>query len=341
MTDELTMRVHGDASMPTLIYLPGMHGDWTLVSSFRAAIADRVRFVEFTYPRTTTWSLDDYARGIEGMLLERGIERGWLLGESFGSQPAWQVVKRFHERQAARYESRPTPNPSLEGSQRLDSLGHFPAWEGSQRSDALRQFPSWEGSGMGFSASKVGEPVGFQTQGLILAGGFVRHPVIWAVRLAGRVSSAIPMWFVKLFCVVYARYAKFRHKHAPETLASIGEFVANRTMEADRRAIVHRYTLIAENDLRPVARQTYFPVFYLAGLVDPLVPWCHVRWWLRRHCPGYRGGRTMCRADHNVLGTAPHKSAEQIHAWISNASLTHCDVELIDNPSRKAANRFS
>jgi hypothetical protein len=30
-----------------------------------------VRFCEITYPRTTAWSLDDYARGIEGMLLAR------------------------------------------------------------------------------------------------------------------------------------------------------------------------------------------------------------------------------------------------------------------------------
>jgi pimeloyl-ACP methyl ester carboxylesterase len=325
MIEGLKMRVHGDASLPTLVYLPGLHGDWTLVSSFRAAIAGRVRFAEFTYPRTTTWSLDDYARGIEGMLLAQGIERGWLLGESFGSQPAWQVVKRFRERQGAPHEAQPNPGPSQEGSQH---------WE--VRST---KFPSREGLGVGFPGH--GGSAGFQTQGLILAGGFVRHPVIWAVRMAGRVSGAIPMWVVKLFCVVYARYARFRHKHAPETLASIGEFVANRTMEADRQAIVHRYTLIAENDFRPVARQTHFPVFYLAGLVDPLVPWCHVRWWLRRNCPGYRGGRTMWRADHNVLGTAPQKSAEQIHAWISNARLTRHDVELIDNPSRKTANRFS
>jgi len=311
------MRVHGDASLPTLIYLPGMHGDWTLVSSFRAAIAGRVRFVEFTYPRTTTWSLNDYAGEIEGMLLAQGIERGWLLGESFGSQPAWQVVKRFLNRQSAQYESRPTPSHSQEGS---------------QRSDAFGQVPAREGLGVGFSGSKVGEPVGFQTQGLILAGGFVRHPVIWAVRMAGRVSSAIPMWCVKLFCVIYARYAKFRHKRATETLASIGEFVANRTMEADRQAVVRRYTLIVENDLGLVARQTSCPVFYLAGLVDPLVPWCYVRLWLRKNCPGYRGGKTMWRADHNVLGTAPQKSAEQILAWISDTHVAQRGVILASNP---------
>ena len=114
-------------------------------------------------------------------------------------------------------------------------------------------------------------------QGLILAGGFVRHPVNWAVRLAGQVSGAIPLRCVKLFCVIYARYARFRHKRAPETLASIGEFVANRTQESDRRAIVHRYAIIADNDLRSVARQFALPVYYLAGLVDPLVPWPFVR----------------------------------------------------------------
>src|SRR3989442_5059 len=249
MIDDLKMRVHGEASLPTLVYLPGMHGDWTLVSSFRAAIAGRVRFVEFTYPRTTTWSLDEYASGIEGMLLAKGIERGWLLGESFGSQPAWQMVGHFLNRQGAQYGSRPTPCPSLAGS------------EGS---DAFGQFPAREGLDVGFSRNKVGEPVGFQTQGLILAGGFVRHPVIWAVRMAGGVSSAIPMGCVKLFCVIYASYAKFRHKRAPETLASIAEFVANRTMEADRRGIVHRYRLISENDLRLIVRQTHCSGFYLA-----------------------------------------------------------------------------
>src|SRR5256714_5347420 len=94
MIEHLQIRIHGDTSLPTLVYLPGMHGDWTLVSSFRAAMAGRVRFVEFAYPRTVTWSLDDYAGAIEEALLANGIERGWLLGESFGSQPAWAIIAR-------------------------------------------------------------------------------------------------------------------------------------------------------------------------------------------------------------------------------------------------------
>jgi len=98
--------------------------------------------------------------------------------------------------------------------------------------------------------------------------------------------------------------------------------------------------LIAENDLRLVARQTHLPVFYLAGLVDPLVPWCYVRWWLRRNCPGYRGGKTMWRADHNVLGTAPQKSAEQVLAWISGTHVAQCNFRLASNPARGFTNRL-
>lgn len=268
MEECLQIRVHGDAALPTLVYLPGMHGDWTLVSSFRAAVAGRVRFVEFSYPRTTTWTLDELAAAIEGALLSRGIRRGWLLGESFGSTPAWQLIRREQASATAPAAAR------------------------------------------------------FHAIGLILAGGFVRHPVNWAVRMAGGFSGAMPMAWVRGFCRVYAAYARFRHKQAPETLASIGEFVANRTSEADRRAIVHRYDLIADNDLRPVARQFDRPVHYLAGLVDPLVPWCLVRRWLTRHCPGYRGGRTVWTADHNVLGTQPREAARQILHWMKGDAQT-------------------
>jgi pimeloyl-ACP methyl ester carboxylesterase len=94
MEEELQLRVHGDESLPTLIYLPGLHGDWTLIGAFRKAVAGKVRFVEMAYPRTLDWSLDDYAAAIESALAKQGIASGWLLGESFGSQPAWTLVAR-------------------------------------------------------------------------------------------------------------------------------------------------------------------------------------------------------------------------------------------------------
>jgi pimeloyl-ACP methyl ester carboxylesterase len=88
------VRVHGNAVLPTLIYLPGLHGDWTLVSSFRAAVEKRVRFVAFTYPRTLTASLDEHAAAILDKLAEHGIQKGWILAESFGSVLAWKVLEQ-------------------------------------------------------------------------------------------------------------------------------------------------------------------------------------------------------------------------------------------------------
>ena len=38
-----------DAALPALIYLPGLHSDWTRISGFRHALGGRVRLVEVPY----------------------------------------------------------------------------------------------------------------------------------------------------------------------------------------------------------------------------------------------------------------------------------------------------
>jgi len=252
MTEKLEMRIHGDASRPTLIYLPGLHGDWTIVGSFRRALGGRVRFVEVTYPRTLTWSLDDYANGIETALAERGILHGWLLGESFSSQVVWSLVAR----------------------------DRFPA------------------------------------QGVILAGGFVQHPMRWGVRLAERLCGGISLSLLTRILLGYAKFARVRFRHAPEILADLNEFIARRT-ELDRQAAVHRLRLIAQNDPRPIARRVRLPIYALSGLVDPVVPWCFVRPWLKQNCPNLREYRIIGRADHQVLGTGAQPAAELVLRWIS------------------------
>jgi pimeloyl-ACP methyl ester carboxylesterase len=248
---ELQLQIYGEATLPTLIYLPGLHGDWTLIGGFRHAIGDRVRFVELTYPRTLTWSLDDYAAAVETALAQNGVTSGWLLGESYGSQVLWTLVAR----------------------------GKFPAL------------------------------------GIILAGGFVKYPLhrqIWlAEKLAPRISAALFVWIV----FGYAKVARFRYRISPQTLATIDQFVARRT-ELDRRAAQHRLHLVAQNDPRPIARQIRLPVFSLSGFLDPIVPWPLVRRWLKKNCPALRDYKVILRADHNVLATAPRKSAEQILTWM-------------------------
>jgi pimeloyl-ACP methyl ester carboxylesterase len=241
------------ASVPTLIYLPGLHGDWTLISSFRQALAGRARFVEITYPRSLTWSLDDYARAIESELKRSGIEAGWLLAESYGSQVGWQLVGRGR----------------------------------------------------------------LQVAGLILAGGFVRHPATWGVRLASALLRKVSPPLMMRLLHVYSKVFQVRFRRAPEVIADMGAFLARRT-DLDRRAAKHRLDLIAANDPCSVARNCASPVYSLTGFFDAIVPWVPVRRWLRRNCPALRDQRIIWRADHTVLATAPQAAADQVAAWIKD-----------------------
>lgn len=255
---QIQIRVFGDAALPTLVYLPGLHGDWTLVTGFRLALANRVRFVDITYPHRLDWSVEDYADAIQSKLLEQGIERGWLLGESWGSQPAWALVGR-----------------TIKGTGR------------------------------------------FGVEGLVLAGGFVKHPWKHGPAALQWIGRHTPRGFYQLELAFFIWYSRFRHSHAPEVRESIREFAAHRT-ELDRQCMRQRLDLLAAFDTRPIAQQTHLPVHYLAGFVDPLVPWMLVRWWLRKHCPGYRGGRTFWLSDHNVLSCSPVATARLVLKWMTD-----------------------
>lgn len=94
MKETLQVRVQRAGTRPTLIYLPGIHGDWTLAGRFRRALGDRACFVEFTYPRSLEWNLEDYADAVVEAIEARGFGHGWLIGESFSSQVAWAIVAR-------------------------------------------------------------------------------------------------------------------------------------------------------------------------------------------------------------------------------------------------------
>ncbi len=265
--ETLQLRIHGEASLPTLVYLPGLHGDWTLVGSFKRALRNRMRFVEFTYPRTLTWSVEDYAANVESALAENGITRGWLLGESFGSVIVWPMIERGN----------------------------------------------------------------FKAEGLVLAGGFVRHSMRWAARIVQRIAGATPLSLVTRIMFGYAKVARFRYRHSPETRADIQEFIARRT-DLDRRAAVHRLQLIAENDPRAIAEKATIPIFGITGVLDPIVPWIFVRSWLKRHCPSLREYKIVWHADHNILGTAPDTVAEQVVHWISSTRNAESPVIGCDRP---------
>lgn len=254
--DQIQLRVTGDPALPALIYLPGLHGDWTLVGGFKLALKGRVRFIEITYPRTLTWSLQEYAARVEAALAEAGISEGWLLGESFGSQVVWALLERKK----------------------------------------------------------------FHAIGVVLAGGFVRHPARWAVRVAQWVGGVVPLRLIVLILFGYARLARFRFRKSPEVAKGIQAFIDRRT-ELDRRAAVHRLRLIFQNNACAIVRKATVPIYAISGYIDPVVPWVLVRRWLRKNCPALREYKIVLRADHNVLGTAPVAAADQIVEWVGATSL--------------------
>lgn len=252
MTEELQIRVHGSDSLPTLVYLPGLHGDWTLVGRFRKALRGRARFVEITYPRTLTWSLDDYAAGVETEIARFGITRGWILAESFSSQVLWPLLarKRFH------------------------------------------------------------------ADGVILAGGFVRHPIIWAVRLAEYFCGAVSLGLLTRILFGYARIARLRQRNSSEARAALDEFLARRT-RLDQQAAKHRLHILARTDPCDIARNTKVPVYAITGLFDPIVPWPWVRKWLMKNCPALKEYVIVRRSDHNVLGNAAEIAADHVIRWMN------------------------
>jgi pimeloyl-ACP methyl ester carboxylesterase len=255
MPDQIQIRIHGDETGRPLVYLPGLHGNWTLIAGFRKALAGRVRFVELSYPPTLTWSMEAYAAAVESTLAEHDIREGWLLAESFSSQVAWRVLAR------------------------------------------------------GLFAAK----------GLILAGGFVRHPAQWGARLAERVIGDAPLSAITRVLFGYAKVSRLRFRRSSETTAGIHEFVACFT-EEQRQAATHRLRLVAESDPRPIARQVRVPIYALTGVLDPIVPWPWVRHWLKKNCPALKDYKICWRADHNVLGTAPGQAANQIIRWMNRGA---------------------
>ncbi len=243
------VRVHPGAG-PTIIYLPGIHGDWGLIGAFRAALGERVRFVEFAYSKNEV-TLEELAAQVHAELKAHGVNGGWLLGQSFGSQVGWALTAR-----------------------------------------------------------------GFQADGVILAGGFVKHPWPWGARLFQIVLSA-PSGLINPSYRAYTAIFNALARRGPEEAEELMAFARARGTR-EWKAMGWRLSLIAGSDPRAAARGMKNPVHYLGGMIDPLVPWPLVTRWLRRECPGYKGETIFPYADHNVLGSSPRESAEQVLSWVAS-----------------------
>lgn len=245
----VSIRVH-DGAGPTVIYLPGIHGDWGLIGAFRRALGGRVRFVEFAYSKDEV-TMERLAELVHSELKAHGVHAGWLLGQSFGSQVAWALMAR-----------------------------------------------------------------GFKADGVVLAGGFVKHPWPWGARLFRALLSGVPAAVVNPAYLGYTVLCNKLARRGPEEAEELLAFARNRGGK-EWAAMSWRLSLIALSDPRAIARAMSNPVHYLGGMIDPLVPWPIVIRWLKRECPGYKGEVIIRSADHNVLGSSPRESAERVLAWVT------------------------
>lgn len=155
----------------------------------------------------------------------------------------------------------------------------------------------------------------FRFEGLILAGGFVRHPWAWGARFMRAVLSRVPAAAMRWPMRVWVEAGALFMRRDPVGVSELRDFVMKRS-GADWAAAARRLTLVVGSRPEDAARALTCPVYYLGGFVDPLVPWPLVRSWLRRHCPSYKGGRILLRAGHNVLGSAPTESARLVLEWL-------------------------
>ena len=140
--------------------------------------------------------------------------------------------------------------------------------------------------------------------------------MIWAVRLAERLTGALSLGLITRILFGYARLVRWRYRHSPELTRNIEEFIARRT-KLDQQAAQHRLHILAANDPCAIAQVATVPIYALTGLFDPIVPWLWVRRWLRRNCPALREYKIVWTADHNVLSTAAELSANQIVNWMN------------------------
>jgi hypothetical protein len=75
--------------------------------------------------------------------------------------------------------------------------------------------------------------------------------------------------------------------------------------------------LVAESDFCAIAQKVSVPVYGVAGLFDPVVPWFWARRWLRLNCKALREFKIIWFADHNVLGTGAQAAADSVVRWVT------------------------
>lgn len=250
----LLHRVSGRAEAPVVVYLPGVHGDWTAQTAARPVLTQGLRLIEVAYPRTAAWNLEEFASALGALLDELGQRRVHLVGDSFGSLVAWQFA--------------------LHDPQRVRSL--------------------------------------------VLVGGFCQPPRFRLAASAGLALHLMPTPLLELGITAYVNYCRSWRGRCFDLDDGTTPYAATRTL-AGRVATARRMAIIQQTDFRSQLHRVSFPVRYVGGAWDRIVP-------VRREVrtlntqlaePCRFESHLIPRAPHAIIATHPLETAQRIAAWLA------------------------
>jgi pimeloyl-ACP methyl ester carboxylesterase len=247
----LIYQASGDRDAPPILYLPGVHGDWTPQVGARPILSRDFHFLETAYPRIETWSIDDYARALKKLLDDLGIESAHIVGESFGSLVMWQF--------------------------------------GVANPERVRSFT--------------------------LVGGFSRPPRFRVAAAAAAALRTLPTQLLESSIDLYVS-GKSAMGEVRESFDS-GVYPAVRTPRG-RRATANRMSIIQASDFTEQLKEIKFPVRYLGGAKDIVVPVRREIATLLAHLPPHCDFRSelVPGAPHAMIASHPQQTVEHLTRWV-------------------------
>lgn len=250
---ELVYRIRGGEGAVPVVYLPGVHGDWTPQAAASVILAGAFRLVEISYPREPLWRLEDYASALVSLLDRLEIESAHVVAESFGSLVGWEF--------------------GLEHGSRVRSM--------------------------------------------VIVGGFCQPPGPRKVLLAKWGLSVLPTGLFEQGVDAYVAIRKHQGKlEHPEMEVDL-PYATVRT-DLGRIATVSRFEIMCTSDYRHQLHEVLFPVRYIGGDSDLIVPVKREIRTLSELLSEEAGfqSRLIANAPHMIISSHPVETAGQIADWI-------------------------
>lgn len=251
MKPRLAYRVTGDAGAPPLVYLPGVHGDWTPLAQARGPLSQRFRLIEVAYPRHPEWDFEHYVEALSDLFDSLKTGPVHVAAESFGSLVGWEFALREAER----------------------------------------------------------------IRSMILVGGFTQSPG-YRVNFARRGLQLLPSKVLETGIDAYVAL-RGRHRVIPEMAGDTRPYAAVRTPKG-RLATARRFELIRSADYVPILPDIAFPVRYIGGAADRVVPVKREIELLETHLPPPSGfeSHLIPDAPHMIIASHPEVTVRRITEWI-------------------------